>query len=328
MNQNEINQFLQFARSARLEFTLLIILSAGFLILPQFYDSLFGDPPHTDFSKTEAFAKVIIEKEKEKEENRKKTYSNYNSDKKTYTKNKPTKSFKKKKAFKNNIITERLFLFDPNKITKEKLIQLGFSERVTSTFLNYRNKGGKFYKKEDFKRVYGVTESDYELLEPFIEIEKRKYEPQKKEAPKPIFAKEEEPESIKIDVNKATIEDWQKLRGIGPFYAKKIVNFREKLGGFSSIQQIGTTYGLKDSTFQIIKPFLEVSPVSQQIKINSASEDELKNHPYISWKQANIVVKYRNNHGHFNNKEDLKKVIVFSEEDLEKLTPYIDYSLE
>lgn len=328
MNQNEINQFLQFARSARLEFTLLLILSAGFLVLPQFYDSFFDDPTDTDFSKTEAAASVIIEKEKEKEKNRKKIYSNYNSDKKTYTKNKPAKSFKKKKPFKNNITADRLFLFDPNKITKEELIQLGFSERVTSTFLNYRNKGGKFYKKEDFKRVYGVTESDYELLEPYIEIEKRKYEPQKKETSTPIFAKKEEPENIKIDINKATIEDWQKLRGIGPFYAKKIVNFRDKLGGFSSINQIGTTYGLKDSTFQIIKPFLEISPVSRQIKINSANEDELKKHPYISWKQANIVVKYRNNHGHFANDEDLKKVVVFTEEDLKKLIPYIDYSPE
>jgi len=328
MNQNKLSQFLQFARTARLEFTLLIILSVGFLILPRFYHNFSTQSADTDFSETEAAANLIIEKEKVKNENRNKSYSNYQPNKKAYANNKPAKSFKKKKPIKNDITKNRLFLFDPNKITEEELRQLGFSEKATSIFLNYRNKGGKFYKKEDLKRVYGITASDYQLLEPFIKIEKKKYQPQQQETPKPVFAKKENAPVVKIDINKATAEEWQKLRGIGPYYAKKIINFRQKLGGFSSIEQIGTTYGLKDSTFQIIKPFLEASPVFKQIKINAADEKELKDHPYISWKQANIVVKYRINHGHFANIEELKKVIVFTEEDLTKLTPYLDFSIE
>ena len=126
-------------------------------------------------------------------------------------------------------------------------------------------------------------------------------------------------------MNQATVDDWQTLRGIGPYYAKKIVNFRDKLGGFYSIEQIGTTYGLKDSTFQVVKPFLDLSPVLRKIKINDADIEELKKHPYIKWQQAKTITKYRENHGAFTSIYDVGKVGVFTENGLSQLKPYLEF---
>jgi len=67
-----------------------------------------------------------------------------------------------------------LFDFDPNIISKEKLMDLGLSSSVAATFVNFRNKGFKFYKKEDVKRVYGFKEIDYERLMPYIKIGQQK----------------------------------------------------------------------------------------------------------------------------------------------------------
>ena len=325
MKLSDINEFLQFERRVRIAFVGLLAFSLTFLLLPEFYPYFLSHSEETDFSETEIAAQAIIEHVASEEKNRKKSYS-----KKTATKSfNSNKSFSQRKESKvNNFSTSQLFEFDPNKASQSQLKDLGFSEKIIKTILNYRNKGGVFYKKEDFKKIYGITEADYLTLEPFISIEKT--ESKKKDiVSKPtVYTKKVRAKPIEIDINKATEEDWQTLRGIGPYYAKKIVNFREKLGGFSSIEQIGTTYGLKDSTFQIIKPFLVASPVSKKIKINTATWEQLKNHPYIKGKQAGIIEKYRQNHGAFSDFESFKKVVVFSNEELEQLRPYLDFSID
>ncbi len=250
----------------------------------------------------------------------------YQSNKKAYQPNKwkKTSAYSKKENTKTTVVLQP-FSFDPNTATEADFLKMGLSNRRVKTILNFRNKGAKFYKNEDFKKIYGLTDSEYEQLAPFIKIpprEKKIYPFKSK--PEPKFAKQK-PEIIKIDINQSTEEDWQKLHGIGPYYAKKIVNFRDKLGGFSSAEQVGSTYGLKDSTFQIIKPFLIESPVFKKININTASVEELKSHPYLKWQQAKTVIKYRENHGAFTSITDLGKVGVLSDSDLERLEPYIQF---
>ncbi|MEK7256097.1 MAG: helix-hairpin-helix domain-containing protein, partial [Bacteroidota bacterium] len=117
-----------------------------------------------------------------------------------------------------------------------------------------------------------------------------------------------------------------KLKGIGTFYAKRIVNFREKLGGFYSIQQVGETFGLPDSTFQKIQPLLQASPVFRKIKVNAATLEELKSHPYFSNFQATVLFNYRQQHGNFTNLESLKKIAAaFKDSDWERLEPYLSF---
>ncbi len=223
----------------------------------------------------------------------------------------------------------RLFPFDPNTAIETELRQLGLSDRVIRTMLNYREKGGRFRHKEDLKKIYGLREADYNRLEPFIQIEAEVIANDSH----PIASLEKDhlvnsyrkPKDVKIDINQATAEEWQQLYGIGPAYSKRIVKFRDKLGGFYSVDQIAETYGLPDSTFQQIKPHLVLSPIIKSLAINRVSEEELKVHPYLRWKEAKVIVSYREQHGPFHSAEDLSKVKILSGELIEKLRPYLTF---
>jgi len=232
---------------------------------------------------------------------------------------------------KNNLkpvsdLVPEYFPFDPNTVSREDLIRLGLSERVTNTMLNFRNKGGTFYKATDLKKVYGVSERVYAKLEPYIQLAQKDQQPKAIQAAqktqKPTYQKKvQQP----IDINTASPEDWQSLKGIGPYYAKKIVEHRTKLGGFVNIEQITETYNFPDSTFQNIKAYLKVSPVSKTLAINKISEKGLGNHPYLSYKQAKVIINYRNKHGRFTSFEDFKKVKILKEKELNQLEPYLNF---
>ena len=220
------------------------------------------------------------------------------------------------------------FRFDPNIVSKEELSRMGLSQKTVQQFLNYRQKGGIFYKKEDVAKIYAITNTQYQQLAPFILIKKKVGQrvsttnnAHRFKTPK-IYANRN---SVKIDINKATLADWQQLQGIGPYYAKKIVQFREYLGGFATRQQVGTTYGIPDTVFQKIYPHLLQSPIFRKVSINTASSEVLQKHPYIKKSQAKVIVNYRLNHGKYKRWEDVQKVRVFSKEELLRLKPYLSY---
>ena len=235
-----------------------------------------------------------------------------------------------------------LFPFDPNTTTKEEFIRLGLSSRTAQTILNYRIKGGKFFKKEDLKKIYGLREEDYTMLAPWVQIQQREARwkdsaktPDDQSPAKAIDVKYEphstnftpkEKAPVSIDINRATAEEWQQLKGIGPGYSKRIVNFREKLGGFASVGQVGETYGLPDSTFQQILPNLQLSPVFRKINVNEATLEELKGHPLISNFQATVLLNYRLQHGAFSDLNSLKKIgTAFKDNDWERLEAYLAF---
>ncbi len=131
---------------------------------------------------------------------------------------------------------------------------------------------------------------------------------------------------LKVDINKATAETFQRLYGIGPAYSARIVKFREALGGFSDIKQVSEVYGLPDSTFQAVRPNLEISPaILHKLNINTASKDELSFHPYLHWKQAKIIIAYREMHGPFGSLEDLKKIHGLEADLIQKMKPYLQF---
>lgn len=298
----------------------IIALSFLIFLIPSVYSYLMP-PDKIDLADFEEQISQLREDIQSEEAKR-----NYTAQKKTFDNKKWKKrsTYSKKENTKVAVVLQP-FSFDPNTATEADFLKMRLSTRRVKTIINFRNKGAKFYKNEDFKKIYGLTDSEYEQLAPFIKIPPRKrkvYPPTKK--PEPNFVKQK-PVIVKIDINQSTEEDWQKLRGVGPYYAKKIVSFRDKLGGFSSIEQIGSTYGLKDSTFQIIKPFLIESPILKKLNVNTATVEELKSHPYLKWQQAKTVIKYRENHGAFGSISDLGKVGVLSDSDLEQLEPYIQF---
>jgi len=127
-----------------------------------------------------------------------------------------------------------------------------------------------------------------------------------------------------IDINTADTSAFISLPGIGSKLAARIVTFREKLGGFYSVEQIGETYGLADSTFQKIKQYFKLDNASvKKININTATVDEMKSHPYIKYSLANPILAYRNEHGAFSKIEDVRKVMIITDQIYEKIAPYL-----
>jgi len=235
------------------------------------------------------------------------------------------KTVKKKKK---ESIQKRLtpFRFNPNEADKATLLSLGLSNKIVQTILNYRNSGAQFRKKEDLKKVYGLTENDYLILAPFIEIPKIISPIAKKTMiSKTIPQNFSSAITIKIDINNSKVEDWKQLKGIGEITAKRIVNFRDKLGGFISINQLKTTYNVADSIIDNVAHQLILSPILNKIAINTISATDLSLHPYVKKKQAYLIVNYRTNHGKYTQLKDLAKVKALTPDFIERIAPYLSF---
>lgn len=213
-----------------------------------------------------------------------------------------------------------LFSFDPNTLDAAGWRKLGLNDRMISTIQHYKAKGGQFRKAADLQRMYGLKKTDFDRLAPYIKIA----------APAPfIYAAKPPVKYVKappviIDINQADTTAFIALPGIGSRLASRIVNFRTKLGGFVSVQQVGETFGLPDSTFQLIKPRLQCAPVAlQKININTADANTLKQHPYIRWNIANAIVQYRQQHGVFRSGEELQQIVLITPELYQKIAAYI-----
>lgn len=129
---------------------------------------------------------------------------------------------------------------------------------------------------------------------------------------------------ITIDINKADSAAWESLRGIGPVLAARIVRFRDKLGGFYAISQVRETYGLPDSTFNKIQPYLRLNAVSlKKLDINNADEQTLAQHPYIRYKLARLIFLYRSNNGPFSQPADLLGIPLVDDSIYRKIEHYI-----
>ena len=216
--------------------------------------------------------------------------------------------------------------FDPNTATENYLLSLGLEGKTVKVLLKFREKGGGFRTKEDLKKVYGFSDIDFLRISPFVQIAENhniaKENTKAFETSLP-FKKAETVGMASIDINQAQIKDLLVLRGIGSTFASRIIEHRERLGGFSSLNQLKEVYGLPDSTLHIIMPFLRITTSPhRKILINKSTIEELI-HPYLLRKQAEVIVRYRVNHGSFKNTDDLKKTGVFTEIMAEKLKPYL-----
>ena len=217
-----------------------------------------------------------------------------------------------------------LFMFDPNTLSAEGWQKLGLNERTTRTILNYRNKGGKFYSPEDLKKIWGLPEGFYEYVANYIQITSIQNIYERRHSNTYLPYEKRESRIAIVDINNADTSAYIALPGIGSKLASRIVNFRDKLGGFHSIEQVKETYGLSDSTFQAIKDYLQLNNSAvKQININTATKEELKAHPYIKWQLANAIIEYRNQHGPYKSIDDVKKILIPDEAIFKKVGPYL-----
>ncbi len=161
------------------------------------------------------------------------------------------------------------FPFDPNESSIGDFVKLGLTEKQAQSIVNYREKGGKFRKKSDFAKMYVVSDTLYERLEPFIQIPK-------------------------IELNGADTTTLKLLPGIGSYYAKKIASYRELLGGFYEIEQLLEIEGISIEKFDGLKEYacVDTSKI-KQMDIWDKSEDSLASHPYIGVHAAKGIIRYK-----------------------------------
>lgn len=311
------NDYFNFTRKERAGIISIMALIIIFMILP-FLFPFFIKQPTYDFAQVENDIAVLNSKklqDADKNYNRnfdENNYQNYYqpSDKNYYkTQNKG-----------------ELFYFDPNTLPADGWVRLGIREKTAATIQKYIAKGGKFYKPDDIKKIWGLHEEDINRLLPYVRIATanspqvagNKYIQQEKAYEN--FTKKK----IEVDINEADTSALIALPGIGSKLANRIISFRDKLGGFYKIEQVAETYALPDSTYQKIKSSLQISnPEVKKININMATVDELKLHPYIRYHLANAIVQYRGQHGEFTSLADLKKIMIFSDDIYNKVEPYL-----
>jgi len=219
----------------------------------------------------------------------------------------------------------RLFAFDPNKIGAGEWQSLGLSPKQAAVMLRYRAKGGLFHKKEDVKKMYPISAELYAKLEPYIKISDT--DSFKGAVPhRYVAAPRTSRLPVVVMLNSADTNELQQVKGIGPAFARRIVKYRERLGGFYKKEQLMEVYGLDSIRYQGIAPQVNIDLQSvKKIFINSILFDDLKLHPYLSFKEVNAILQYRKQHGNYSNIADLKKVAILNVEKAERLAPYISF---
>lgn len=209
-----------------------------------------------------------------------------------------------------------LFQFDPNKVSYEELLRLGFPVYAAKNLLAYRSKGGTIHKSDDLKKIYGVDSSLFALVKPYICLS---------DSPK---ASSHVPQTMEnkvlIEINSVDSAMLTTLPGIGPVYASRICRYRNALGGFISMDQLKDVYKLPPETYRSLSGLLTLDTGKvKKINLNFADVKELSRHPYCSYEDAKRIVNYRSAKGYVRSVDQLLKDSVIPEPVYNQLSPYL-----
>lgn len=210
------------------------------------------------------------------------------------------------------------FIFNPNMLPSEQWSKMGLKDWQIKVIKKFEAKGGKFYKKEDFKRLFCISPSEYEILEPYISIPENKsdYAIRKPEI-------SEIKKKVLVDLNTADSVTLLTLYGIGPAFAKRIIKYRNLLGGFYSKNQLLEVYGFDQDRLDKIEANCDVSLGGiKQININIVRTDELKKHPYMDYYTAKAIVDQRVILGRFTSIQQIKSIPLIHEDLFNKIQHY------
>ena len=207
-----------------------------------------------------------------------------------------------------------LFAFNPNNLPAADWEKLGLSERQIKVIQNYEAKGGRFYTKADVKKIYSITDADYKRLEPYISI-----------TADAGYSKKAAPGEV-IEINSADSARLTMIRGIGPAFAMRIIKYRERLGGFYNKEQLKEVFGVDDAKYAEIKNGIAVNGKHlTKLNVNTATFEQLRRFPYLSFKQINAIIEFRNQHGDYESAADLKNIAILDDGILHKIAPYLIY---
>ncbi len=232
------------------------------------------------------------------------------------------------------------FSFNPNKLPEADWKKMGLSDRQIRNIKNYEKSGGKFFRKEDLKKIYTISEAEYQILEPFIEIpepkrarlaraselktgQKEQIEQIEQEN---VVTLEAKTPNVLVEINTADSVELLSLPGIGPWFAHRIIQFRDLLGGYLQKEQLLEVYGMDTARAESVYDLIRIDTAKiRKIRLNYDDFRTLVRQPYMSYELTKAVVNYRNRKGQIKSFEQLRQLNTNPEELTEKLKYYIDY---
>lgn len=213
------------------------------------------------------------------------------------------------------------FYFDPNGLPEDKWIRLGLSPAQARAVKRYEAGGGRFRTRQDVSRLIVVSAELYAELEPFIVLP---------DAVAPSDKTEQYPANrptarlTSIELNAADTSVLVQLEGIGPVFARRIVAYRQRLGGFHHAEQLLEVFGFEQERLDQIASRLRIdSTYIRKINVNTADASELRKHPYLNPTVAKALVSYRTTHGPFRNLPELMNCHLVTADLYRKLAPYL-----
>ncbi|AUD00915.1 helix-hairpin-helix domain-containing protein [Spirosoma pollinicola] len=248
----------------------------------------------------------------------------------------------KEKTTAERFSEPKLFNFDPNTVSVAGWQQLGLPKWMAERIEKYRSKGGQFRRKEDLLKIYDFPPDLYDQLEPYITLKETPRSSQfndnrfgsNKSYPnepykvndRPVYPERPaKPVLQPFDINTADTTQLIALKGIGATLAGRIVKFRDAMGGFISTDQFHEIYGLDSLALYELQKFGKIRSAVHKIPVNTASAEELDRHPFLSRKEAQIIVNYREQHGAYTSAESLKPIRILDAKTIEKIAPYLEF---
>ena len=209
------------------------------------------------------------------------------------------------------------FPFNPNALTEEEWRQIGLTDRQIRNIMNYQAKGGKFYTKNDLGKLYTISEEEFAQLEPFIvlpEVSRKTSSKSTSKKQEEKVGEESKPVEKKVipivDLNTVDSTTLVELPQIGSYMAMRIIEFRDKLGGFVDKEQLRDVKGMSEERFATIQPYINIGEAKpRKIDINRADFKTLVNHPYLNYEQVKRIFNQREKRGMIKNWEQLQALI-------------------
>ena len=239
-----------------------------------------------------------------------------------------------KKQYARDTIAICMQQFDPNTADSSTLVHLGLKPWQASNMLKYRAKGGRYRKTEDLQRLYGMTDSMYLALLPYVVIDTLAIDRWRDSVrmaadsvPRYVSHKRDTILNLRI----ADTTELKMIKGIGSYRAKQIIRYRERLGGFVSVEQLREVKALqpllKDSlsTDSLLSHFFIDSVRVVPLRVNSMRVEQLQRHPYLSFEQARAIYELRRRKIHLKHLDQLRTLDCLTEQDIQRLRPYLSF---
>lgn len=227
------------------------------------------------------------------------------------------------------------FPFDPNRADSLTLRRLGLPPHVVRNLLRYREKGGIIRTPGKFASIYGMDEADARRLAPYLQLERYALPRRDTASPAPASQPEGEkeparfparaakyPAGTRIGLNQADTTELKRIRGIGSWRARLIVDYRDKLGGYYSVSQLGELPNMPDS---LQGSFFIDTPPAKSLDLNHATLEELLRHPYLNYRQCRVLLEHRRKRGKLRTLDQLLPYEEFTENDLRRIEPYATF---